>query len=150
MKATILNESSATANASRLAIQLTESLRAAAVDATCFVRFLRGADANVRLIPFSGVPLLRLQRLLRRVQKRIHQLWWGWDPSSWETFDTGITQYGAQLLEALPAVDILNMHFVAELADMADFLHAMTSKNPVVWTVHDMNPFTGCHQYTWR
>ena len=40
--------------------------------------------------------------------------------------------------------DIIHLHFVA--AHYVDYSFFAKAKKPVIWTLHDMNPFTGgCH-----
>ncbi|GAA4815297.1 glycosyltransferase [Litoribaculum gwangyangense] len=42
--------------------------------------------------------------------------------------------------------DIINLHWVADFLDYKSFFKKNTK--PVVWTIHDMNPFTGGEHYT--
>lgn len=42
--------------------------------------------------------------------------------------------------------DIINLHWVANFLDYSTFFKKNTK--PVVWTLHDMNPFTGGEHYT--
>ncbi len=45
-----------------------------------------------------------------------------------------------------PRADVINLHWVARFVDYHKFFTASRTKCPVVWTLHDMNPFTGgCH-----
>ena len=42
--------------------------------------------------------------------------------------------------------DVLHLHWVARLIDTPSFFHSIPIDKPIVWTLHDMNPFTGgCH-----
>lgn len=41
--------------------------------------------------------------------------------------------------------DIINLHWVADFLDFKSFFNK--NKKPVVWTLHDMNPFTGGEHY---
>ena len=42
--------------------------------------------------------------------------------------------------------DILHLHWVAGLIDYPSFFASIPDDHPIVWTLHDMNPFTGgCH-----
>lgn len=41
--------------------------------------------------------------------------------------------------------DIINLHWLGNMLNYHDFFHS-TSK-PIVWTLHDMNPFLGCAHY---
>lgn len=52
----------------------------------------------------------------------------------------------ADVLGQLLPTDILNLHWVAGFFDYRDFFRKLPAHLPVVWTLHDMNPFTGgCH-----
>jgi glycosyltransferase involved in cell wall biosynthesis len=42
--------------------------------------------------------------------------------------------------------EILHLHWIAYLADYPSFFESVPRHTPIVWTLHDMNPFTGgCH-----
>jgi glycosyltransferase involved in cell wall biosynthesis len=46
----------------------------------------------------------------------------------------------------LPSADITHLHFVAGFVDYQKFFKRWEKGRPLVWTLHDMNPFTGgCH-----
>ncbi len=45
--------------------------------------------------------------------------------------------------------DILHLHWIAHSIDYPTFFASLPSNLPIVWTLHDMNPFTGgCHYTT--
>lgn len=49
------------------------------------------------------------------------------------------------LAQAIATVDVIHLHWVVGMLDHAE-LGALVGDKPVVWTLHDMNPFTGgCH-----
>jgi glycosyltransferase involved in cell wall biosynthesis len=53
---------------------------------------------------------------------------------------------GADLLGYVPDCDVINMHWVAGFVDYKAFFSAVPQQVPLVWTLHDMNAFTGgCH-----
>lgn len=61
-----------------------------------------------------------------------------------ELFSDDRSEFGSSLPRQLPACDIVNLHWVCGLVDVRSFFRYW--KKPVVWTLHDMNPFTGgCH-----
>jgi len=63
-----------------------------------------------------------------------------------EKFSSDRSQYGAELLAALPAADVLHLHDVTGLLDYRTFLVQAARRWRIVWTLHDMYPFTGgCH-----
>lgn len=41
---------------------------------------------------------------------------------------------------------VIHLHWIARFLDYSSFFHSLPTGQPVVWTLHDMNPFTGgCH-----
>lgn len=54
--------------------------------------------------------------------------------------------YGSMPLEQLPPCDVINLHWFGDLLDYKSFFAAVPDHTPVIWTLHDMNAFTGgCH-----
>jgi glycosyltransferase involved in cell wall biosynthesis len=50
------------------------------------------------------------------------------------------------MVEQLPPCDILQLHWVSSFVDYRKFFLRIPRNLPIVWTLHDMNPFTGgCH-----
>ena len=50
------------------------------------------------------------------------------------------------MLRQVPPSDVLNLHWLAGLIDYRDFFQRVPVGLPIVWTLHDMNSFTGgCH-----
>ena len=50
------------------------------------------------------------------------------------------------LYETMTGADVVNLHWVAGLVDITRFFASLPTAMPLVWTLHDMNPFTcGCH-----
>lgn len=99
-----------------------------------------------RVIPFEPPldKLIRVRRLLRhrllapswkRIQKR---------PFGSTYFSDDRCKHAADVLRQVPPSDILNLHWIAGFIDYRDFMQRVRST--IVWTLHDMNPFTGgCH-----
>jgi len=53
---------------------------------------------------------------------------------------------GRDVVAKLPVADVYNLHWVSGLIDYRLFFAALPQMQPLVWTLHDMNPFTGgCH-----
>lgn len=62
-----------------------------------------------------------------------------------ETANLPVSNY---LIEELPAIqnaDIINLHWVAGFLNYPTFFKKI--KKPIVWTIHDMNPFSGIFHY---
>lgn len=90
--------------------------------------------------------LPRLGRLARREYLRRQQSAYPDRPEGVEHFRDDRSIYGSDVLEQIPHADILNLHWIAEFIDYRKFLPVAVNAAPVVWTLHDMNPFTGgCH-----
>ena len=52
------------------------------------------------------------------------------------------------LVRALPKAGVYNLHWVARYLDYTRFFSQLSIGQPLVWTLHDMNPFTGGCHYT--
>jgi hypothetical protein len=89
----------------------------------------------------------RLRRRLRREQiARSFMRYRMSRPTGYELFSDDRTQHGVALVDQLPSCDVVNLHWIAHLVDYQAFFGAVPQHTPVVWTLHDMNPFTGgCH-----
>ena len=53
-----------------------------------------------------------------------------------------------KLPDFLPKADLYNLHWVAGFVDYRAFFGRFPRDVPLVWTLHDMNPFTGGCHYT--
>jgi glycosyltransferase involved in cell wall biosynthesis len=61
-------------------------------------------------------------------------------------FSDDRTRYGSEPLTQLPDADVINLHWIARFIDYQATIPAMAERSRLVWTLHDMNPFTGgCH-----
>jgi glycosyltransferase involved in cell wall biosynthesis len=61
-----------------------------------------------------------------------------------EQFSSGKSAFPFRYDHVLAHADIVNLHWISGLIDIPTFFRNMPL--PVVWTLHDMNPFTGgCH-----
>jgi glycosyltransferase involved in cell wall biosynthesis len=100
------------------------------------------------VIPFV-VPLdlsARLRRQVRRIPLgRTFRAFWS-RPLGSSYFSDDRSLHAADVLRQLPPTDVLHLHWLAGLIDYRDTFRQVPSALPVVWTLHDMNPFTGgCH-----
>jgi len=48
----------------------------------------------------------------------------------------------------LPSCDVINLHWIARFVDYGSLFPQLPRRIPIVWTLHDMNPFTGGCHYT--
>lgn len=56
------------------------------------------------------------------------------------------TPYNITRLDIFQEADIVNLHWVADFLDWPSFFSA-TNRKKIVWTLHDMHPFTGGYHY---
>lgn len=57
--------------------------------------------------------------------------------------------YSAEPWCQCPEADLIQLHWVASFVDYGTFFRLVSKSIPLVWTLHDMNPFTGgCHYDT--
>ena len=52
-------------------------------------------------------------------------------------------------LQRQPA-DIVSLHWIADWIDYPSFFPSIPDSLPIIWTLHDMNPFTGGCHYSWE
>lgn len=144
MKAVHLSTTDMSGGAARSAYRLHRGLRDIGVNSEMFVRQKKGDDTDVSTFQSPKDMTSRLFRVVRRawlgsrsraIQGRAEQ---------WGPFSGARTQYGGQVAEQSPEADIANLHWISEFVDIEAFFR--TWHGPVVWTLHDMNAFTGgCH-----
>ncbi len=111
-------------------------------------------DANFHQLEFTppeyGVFSGAVQRRLdRRRQKEIYQLYnnhIAMRPPGEETFSMARLPNPTHLNWDAINANILHLHWISFFADYPSFFGSIPNHIPVVWTLHDMNAFTGgCH-----
>lgn len=66
-------------------------------------------------------------------------------PSNYETISFPTTSYRLEELPIIKNADIIHLHWVAEFLNYPTFFKNI--KKPIIWTLHDMNPFMGLFHY---
>ena len=67
-------------------------------------------------------------------------------PVDVELFSDDRSQHGQDPLRQIPPCNILHLHWLSDFVDCPSLFDWLPSSMPVVWTLHDMNAFTGgCH-----
>jgi FkbM family methyltransferase len=141
--------------AGKAAYRLHKGLAAQGIDSTMLVINKSSGDDNVKVIPdhctgvaksCRDVPVNQTSLFAAQAAK--------WDallsrypnrPMGLEMFSNANSELRLDLIEQVKSADIINLHWVAGLMDTIYTPRAIGAK-PVVWTLHDMNPFTGgCH-----
>ena len=90
--------------------------------------------------PVRAKRVLR-RRYLARTTARLISL-----PAGATRFTDDRSQYTSEPASMAASSDVINLHWIAGFIDYTHFLRALPPDLPVVWTLHDMNTFTGgCH-----
>ncbi|MCX8045145.1 MAG: glycosyltransferase, partial [Desulfobacterota bacterium] len=127
--------------AGKAAYRLHLGLEAAGIRSTMHVASKKSANNNVHLIPGidpAGAPLHKKRNdvLAARYPRR---------PRGLEIFTLAESDVRLEGIKDIAHADIVHLHWVADLLDYCHVAQVLQGKK-IVWTLHDMNPFTGgCH-----
>lgn len=141
--------------AGKAAYRLHHGLQAKNVKSTMLVLNKTSADASVKVLPpnYFGTRVNCLDvstyhsPLWNQQAVRWHHLLSGYPrrPSGLEMFTDAESVVRLDRVKEIQEADIVNLHWMAGVWDYANAVVAMKHKT-IVWTLHDMNPFTGgCH-----
>lgn len=133
--------------AARAACRLHSGLRRIGYDSFMFVAHRYNDDPAVTAFELPMDFPSRLGRLIRREWiTRSFARYRTYRPAGCELFSDSRSQYGADLMDQLPPCDVINLHWIAGFVDYQAYFSRVPQHTPVVWTLHDMNAFTGgCH-----
>ena len=130
--------------AARAAYRLHEGLGRLGHQSNMLVVSRQSADPRVRPIARRTDLAARVTRGLRQYRAAQEFGKYQLDSAICELFSDDRSEYGADVVRQLPTSDVVNLHWVPGLVDYQAFFPAIG--RPLVWTLHDMNPFTGgCH-----
>ena len=104
-------------------------------------------DGDVVQIPMLSGTLSRLKRAVkRRLLSAEHSAYANTRLKTLEIFSDDRVP-GPERISAIVAdADVINLHWVAGFMDHRGLFASLPKQKPLVWTLHDMNPFTGgCH-----
>jgi glycosyltransferase involved in cell wall biosynthesis len=65
---------------------------------------------------------------------------------NFEMFSMATSDYNLEGLESIIDADVINLHWISNFINYPAFFQTYKNK-PVVWTLHDMNPFLGGFHY---
>jgi glycosyltransferase involved in cell wall biosynthesis len=149
MRITILNSYSR-GGAAKAALRLHQGLRSSGIESTFICSDLKNNDGNIRKIDVQSLS----NPILKRIALRLRLVSPGDindTPKTkifeqFELFSDCRSAAGKNILGFLPEADILNLHWIARFVDLPSLIKRFKGKIPIVWTLHDMQPFTGgCH-----
>ena len=135
--------------AARAAWRVHRSLDLVGIDSAMFVgsRGSQGADVT-EYRPTGGV-ISGLRRMARRVVlRRDHQRAFAVRPPGCEPYWEDRTLNGSEVGSLAPVADIYNIHQITDFVDYGA-LPLLADRAPLVWTLHEMTPFTGGCPYAY-
>ena len=140
-----LSTSDVSGGAARAAHRLHRGLREGGEDSRMFVKSKSSEDDTVDAWTPNGSIFNGLKdRIKRRWLSRRFQKYRETRPDGLEIFSQARTVHGHRVVDSIPDADVYNLHWINGFIDPLPFFRA--TDQPIVWTLHDMNPFTGgCH-----
>jgi glycosyltransferase involved in cell wall biosynthesis len=149
MRALQLSTYSGGGGAAIAARRLHDGLLSIGVESTMVVANKVGPGANVRQVERVAGPI---DRLWRQIELQLHTAElnrYRHTRSPHLEFFSDDRMPGRDMLQAaMPKADVCNLHWVSGLVDYRRFFGTIRPSMPVVWTLHDMNTFTGGCHYT--
>ncbi len=145
MKVLHFSTSDQTGGAARAAFRLHRGLRVREVQSSMYVRSQQSVDEHVQKYQPARDLWTRIQRRWRREKiERSFARYSDTRPEGLEPFSDDRSPFGGRVVERCPEADVLHLHWISGFVDLPSFFRHVSV--PVVWTLHDMNPFTGgCH-----
>ncbi len=146
MRITHLNTYDIAGGAARAAFRLHKGLCSLGHESQLFSLHKQSFDPTVvHFDPPRELPT-RLRRVLKRRILNQTEKYILSRPAGSSVFSDDRSPHNADILLQLPKTDILHLHWIAGFIDYRLFFRKLLPGLPVVWTLHDMNPFTGgCH-----
>lgn len=140
-----LNTNDINGGAARAAYRLHYGLRRIGVESSMYVRRKASQDDTVETHDTSPPLLQRIRdRVVRRWLSSRFSTYADTRPKGLELFSQARTVDGTRVVQQVPEADVYNLHWINGFIDPLPFFQ--NTQQPIVWTLHDMNPFTGgCH-----
>ncbi len=147
MRIVHVNTEDSGGGAARAVARLHAGLRRLGHDSRMFVAARHGDDPTVAAMRPAADPVSRARRRLRRERIRLDFVPYGKARQpGFAPFSDDRTPWGGELEKQLPPGEVVNLHWIAGFVDYGTFFSTGSRRAGVVWTLHDMNPFTGgCH-----
>lgn len=131
--------------AAKAAFRLHEGLRKAGVSSSMVVAE-KYSESEFVTVPVRDKIGYYERRLTYRQLAARFWLYAPTRPSGLDLFTDPRVRRNRRLYNKLPHADVTNLHWISHFVDLPTFLSR--SQVPVVWTLHDMNAFTGGCHYT--
>jgi tetratricopeptide (TPR) repeat protein/glycosyltransferase involved in cell wall biosynthesis len=143
--------------AAKAALRLHKGLLQAGIDSIFLTQNTTNNDPDIRAIP-TGTPIDQVPPALMKTNdyaetKKLFDRWHSLmqkfpsRPSGLELFSDSSSQVNLSNIQEIVEADVIHFHWVSGILNYSELPTSFYSK-PVVWTLHDMNPFTGGCHYT--
>lgn len=140
--------------AGKAAYRLQKGLQSIAVNSTMLVLNKKSNDPSVKVLPAFNGEITDCMDVATYVSPIWNEQVKRWHarlsnhpkrPQGLEMFTDTESATRLDFIREIREADIVNLHWMAGVMDYSNIAEALKEK-PVVWTLHDMNPFTGgCH-----
>jgi len=146
MRVALVNTSDVKGGAARAAHRLHKGLRSCGVDSTYYVSEQTCTDTTIqKFIPDPNPDAVHRLAERKAAKDTAYQKYAGTRSPHIELFSHTNLFEDENVYVQMPRADIINLHWVSRFIDCGLFFSERIRK-PAVWTLHDMNPFTGgCH-----
>jgi glycosyltransferase involved in cell wall biosynthesis/tetratricopeptide (TPR) repeat protein len=135
--------SMSTGGAATAAFRLHKGIQAAGVNSKMLVLHKTACDDSVIPLFNCNIGPLVLQKKFQRWNAIARE--YPARPKGLELFSDTHTEVSLNGLAQIADADIVHLHWVAGILNLSN-LPTVFAKKKIVWTLHDMNPFTGgCH-----
>ncbi len=147
MKILHINTFACNGGAARAAYRLHSGLRNLGTDSLMYVVDKESHDPSVVQYQPPTRLRTRISRTVRReVILRSLRRYESSAPLGLANFSDDRSVYARDPWRSVPEHDLIHLHWIAGFVDYIAFFMSLSPGTPVVWTLHDMAPFTGgCH-----
>lgn len=144
MKVLHLSTSDITGGAARASYRLHEGLINEGINSKLFVRSRSSDDSDVIRYKYPAGLIKTGYRLNKLILENSIKKYRSAKLPGSEAFSDDRSYLKSGFYNQLPEADIYQLHWISHFVDLPSFFRKINK--PVVWTLHDMFPFTGgCH-----
>jgi glycosyltransferase involved in cell wall biosynthesis len=144
MNVTLLSRSDINGGAAIASYRLLRGMRAIGHDARMIVREKLSSDPDVIPVSNETGAFRKLLNGLDEIERRMIRE--NRSDISNTLFSLPYPGYDVSATDPIRCADIINLHFVRGLQSIETIGTLTATGKPIVWTLHDQNPFTGgCH-----
>ena len=146
MRVALINTMDVKGGAARAAYRLHKGLRGIGVESTYYVRDRYKQDPTIQaFVPDPSPQAAHARGAAKAALTGAYERYAATRSPDIELFSQEQVDGDGNMLVQIPRSELVNLHWVAGFVDYPTFFSPRLTK-PVVWTLHDMNPFTGgCH-----